>query len=78
MKDDRVDLHFKVKRTIKPQSRKVFDDLGTNMTDAIQKAIPFEIRIPNQTTINALEEAEIKHTSLKAYTSAQAMFKDLG
>lgn len=79
-------LHCKVKRSVKRQARKVFDDLGTNMTDAIrmflvqvaiQKSIPFEIRIPNQTTIEALEEAEIKRISLKSYTSAQEMFKDL-
>lgn len=80
-----VDLHCTVKRSIKRQASKVFDDLGTNMTDAIrmflvqvavQKAIPFEIRMPNQTTIDALEEAERKHTSLKSYSSVQEMIKD--
>lgn len=41
-----------------------------------QKSSFFEIRIPNQTTIDALEEAEQKYTSLKSYDSVQTMFKE--
>lgn len=80
-----TDLHCMVKSSIKRRAQKVLGDLGTNLTDAIrmfltqvalQKAIPFEIRVPNKTTLNAMIEAEEKHASFKSYSSAKEMFKD--
>lgn len=86
MKTEMTDLHCMVKSSVKRRAQKVLDDLGTNMTDAIrmflvqiavQKAIPFEIRMPNKNTIDAINEAERKNTSLKVYSSAKEMFRDL-
>ncbi len=59
----------------------------TNMTDLndkvessdkhqIQKAMSSDIQISNQTTIDAINEAE-EHSSIKSYSSVKEMFKDL-
>jgi len=87
MKVEMADLHCKIKAPIKRKAKKVFDELGINMTDAIrlfltqvtiQKAIPFDIRMPNETTINAMKEAEKENiASLKSYSSAKELFADL-
>lgn len=63
----------------------VLQKLGMNHSEAINlfyaqvellKGLPFDVRIPNKTTIEAMKEAEEKYDSLKSYSSAKEMFKD--
>ena len=60
--------------------------IGLNMSDAInmflnqiilQRGLPFEARIPSDTTIQAMEDA-INDKGLTTYESVYEMFEDLG
>lgn len=71
---------------LKQNVEQILDDLGLNMTQAItlffkqvelQQGLPFEVRIPNEITRAALEDARARH-GLTAFQSAQELFDDLG
>jgi len=60
--------------------------IGLTMSDAInmllnqiilQRGLPFEAKIPKETTIRAMEDA-IKNKDLTTYGSVDEMFEDLG
>ncbi len=79
-------LSFLVSPSLKKESRKIFENLRINMTDAMRmflvqvvkrQAILFEIRMYNRDTIEAIEEVKNNLSSLKRYASSEEMFKDL-
>jgi DNA-damage-inducible protein J len=43
---------------------------------AAEKALPFEVRVPNATTIKAMQSADKKQG--KRFRSSEALFEDLG
>jgi DNA-damage-inducible protein J len=43
---------------------------------AAEKALPFEVKVPNATTVKAMEAADRREG--KRYRSAEALLKDLG
>ena len=64
----------------------VFEQLGLTTTQAItlflrqvelQQGLPFTLKIPNATTIAALQEAKARQ-NLTAYADANELFADLG
>ena len=85
-----TNLNIRIDKTIKETSEKVFEDLGLNMTTAINmflrqvirvNGIPFEIKgnIPNQETIEAIEESiRLENDNSKGYSSIEDLKNALG
>ena len=85
-----TNLNIRIDKTIKETSEKVFEDLGLNMTTAINmflrqvirvNGIPFEIKrnIPNQETIEAIEESiRLANDNSKGYSSIEDLKNALG
>jgi DNA-damage-inducible protein J len=70
---------------IKERAQKIFDALHISMSEAItiyltqvalQKGIPFEIRIPNEVTLAALQDVE-KRTQLRSAKSVKKLFEEM-
>ena len=75
----RTDSHLKEK------VEQIFDKLGLNATSAINifykqvllsHGLPFDVKIPNATTLKAMKEARSGRT-VKGFKSADDMFKSL-
>jgi len=75
----RIDPHLKNKVEL------VFKELGLTATQAItlfykqvelQRGLPFNIKIPNDVTIKALDEA-ISLQNLETFENVEALFADL-
>ena len=71
---------------LKHNVEQILNDLGLNMTQAItlffkqvelQQGLPFDVKIPNEITLSALEDARTRR-DLKAFQSTQDLFDDLG
>lgn len=67
---------------IKAEAERILSKLGISATQAINmlyqqiilnKGIPFEVKIPNETTIAAMEE---DRSSLKSFDSVDDLFDD--
>ena len=77
-------VHIRVDEKIKRQAAKTLAAMGMSVSDAVrmllvrvaaEKALPFEVRVPNATTRKAIEEVERGHG--KRFKSADALLKDL-
>ncbi len=85
-----TNLNIRIDKNIKESSEKVLEELGLNMTTAINiflrqvvrvNGIPFEIKanIPNKETIEAIEEGvKLSQDGSKGYTSIEDLKKALG
>ena len=71
---------------LKQQAEQVFHELGLTTTQAItlfykqvelQRGLPFTVKIPNQITNQALQEAQIRQ-SLEQFNTVEDLFEDLG
>ena len=78
-------IQARIDPEVKEKAQKVLDTLHISMSEAIsvyltqvalERAIPFEIRIPNDVTIAALEEAE-EGRNLQSARSVDALFEEL-
>ncbi len=74
----RIDEH------VKEEATSVLDKMGLTVSDAIrmllirvakEKALPFDVRIPNAATVAAIEEA--RRGGLKSFKNVQELLKDL-
>jgi DNA-damage-inducible protein J len=74
----RIDEH------VKEEATSVLDKMGLTVSDAIrmllirvakEKALPFDVRIPNAETVAAMEEA--RRGGLKSFNNVQDLLKDL-
>ncbi|MBP3504309.1 MAG: type II toxin-antitoxin system RelB/DinJ family antitoxin [Bacilli bacterium] len=84
-----TNLNIRIDKAVKESSEKVFEELGLNMTTAINiflrqvirvNGIPFEIKgnIPKQETIEAMEESiAIANGKEKGYTNIDDLKKAL-
>lgn len=84
-----TNLNIRIDKNIKEASEKVFDDLGLNMSTAINmflrqvirvKGIPFEIKLTNinNETLEAINESIIlANNNNKGYTSIEELKKAL-
>ncbi len=70
---------------LKKETEDILDELGLNTTEAIriffkqvklQHGLPFEIKIPNETTHQAIAEAKAGK-NLKEFDTAKKLFEDL-
>jgi DNA-damage-inducible protein J len=79
-------LSARIDPDLKSEAERVFKHLGLNTTQAItlffkqvelQQGLPFEVRIPNSVTRQALTEAK-ERRNLKTFEDVDALFADLG
>ena len=78
-------VHVRLDEDIKQQAAKVLAGMGISVSDAVrillirvaaEKALPFEVRLPNTTTVKAMRAAD--KGKGKQSRSAEALFKELG
>ena len=85
-----TNLNIRIDKNVKETSEKVFEDLGLNMTTAINmflrqvirvNGIPFEIKgdVPNKETIEAIEESiKLAKDNTEGYSNVEDLKKALG
>lgn len=78
-------VHIRVDRNTKQKAAKTLAAMGLSVSDAVrmmllrvaaEKALPFEVKVPNATTVKAMRAAD--RGEGKRLKSAGALFKDLG
>lgn len=79
-------VQVRVEPEIKEGAEGVLDQLGLSMTDAVriflkqvalQKGLPFAVRMPNAVTAYAMKAAD-EGKGLQTFGSTEEAFKDLG
>lgn len=80
-----ANIHCRIDPILKEEADVILHQLGLNMTDAIRiflaqiilkDGIPFDVKIPNKTTIAAIEESRDK-SKLRKVSSIDNLFKEL-
>ena len=78
-------VHVRVDEKTKQRAAKTLAGMGISVSDAVrmllvrvaaERALPFEVRIPNATTVKAMRAAD--RGKGKRSRSADALFEDLG
>lgn len=78
-------VHIRVDEKVKERAAKTLSTMGMSVSDAVrillvrvaaEKALPFEVKVPNRTTVKAMQAAD--RGKGKRFKSASALFKDLG
>jgi DNA-damage-inducible protein J len=78
-------IHVRVDQKVKEAASEALAKLGMSMSEAIrimlarvvaEKALPFEIRIPNAATVKAIRSAGKNQG--KRFRTVKALFQDLG
>lgn len=85
-----VSTNIKIDSELKKEAQRLFDDLGLNLSTAInmflkqavrEQAIPFRVgaQVPNAVTLAALAEGEemLKDPTAPRFSSVEALFEDL-
>ena len=76
-------VHIRVEEKVKERAAKTLAAMGMSLSDAVrillvrvaaEKALPFDVKVPNTTTWKAMEAAD--RGTGKRYKSARALFKD--
>ena len=71
---------------LKASAENVFQALGLTTTQAITlffkqveltQGLPFEVRVPNEVTMQALEQARVRE-DVESYNTLDDLFEDLG
>ncbi len=81
-------INFRVDESVKSQAAKVFEELGLDVTTALNiflraaiyyNGIPFEIRRPNPETLEAMQEAEriAKDDTVPSYSNIEDLMEAL-
>ncbi|HYN15933.1 MAG TPA: type II toxin-antitoxin system RelB/DinJ family antitoxin [Terriglobales bacterium] len=78
-------VHVRVDDKVKEKAAKTLAEMGMSVSDAVrmllvrvaaEKALPFEVKVPNPTTVKAMKAADRRRG--KRFKTAGALFKDLG
>jgi DNA-damage-inducible protein J len=78
-------VHVRVYEKTKQMAAKTLAEMGISVSDAVrmllvrvaaEKALPFDVRVPNATTVKAMRAAD--KGKGKRLNSAGALFEDLG
>ena len=78
-------VHVRVDQKTKERAAKTLAAMGISVSDAVrmllvrvaaEKALPFEVKVPNATTVKAMRAAN--RGKGKRLNSAGVLFKDLG
>ena len=79
-------ISARIDSDLKRDAEAVFDALGLTATQAItlfyrqvelERGLPFEVRLPNEATRAALEEARARR-NLESFDTVDDLFEDLG
>lgn len=77
-------VHVRVEKRVKIQAAKALAEMGLSVSDAIrvlltrvavEKALPFEVKIPNRATAAAMQEA--RQGGLPSFRSVSDLMNDL-
>lgn len=78
-------VHVRIDETVKNKAAKTLAKMGMSVSDAVrlllvrvatEKALPFSVKVPNATTIKAMQAAD--RGEGKRYNSTEDLFRDLG
>ena len=78
-------VHVRVDEKVKDDAAKTLAAMGMSVSDAVrmllvrvaaEKALPFDVRVPNAVTVKAMRAADQRKG--KRFKTADALFKDLG
>ena len=78
-------LHIRIDEKVKEQAAETLAEMGMSVSDAVrmllvrvaaEKALPFDVRVPNPTTVRAMKAADRRKG--KRFRSPEALLKDLG
>lgn len=78
-------VHVRVDEKVKVEAAATLAKMGISVSDAVrmmlvrvaaEKALPFEVRLPNPTTVKAMQSADKKRG--KRFLTRKALFEDLG
>jgi DNA-damage-inducible protein J len=78
-------VHVRVDEKVKAKATATLAKMGISVSDAVrmmlvrvaeEKALPFEVRVPNARTVKAMQSADKKQG--KRFRSPEALFEDLG
>jgi len=78
-------VHVRVDEKTKEKAVKALAGMGISVSDAVrmllvrvaaEKALPFQVRVPNAATVKAMRAAD--RGKGKRHSSADGLFKDLG
>lgn len=78
-------VHIRVDQKVKQKAAKTLEAMGISISDAVrmllvrvaaEKALPFDVKVPNSTTVKAMRAADRRQG--KRYKSADDLFNDLG
>jgi len=78
-------VHIRVDDKVKEKAAKTLAEMGMSVSDAVrmllvrvaaEKALPFEVKVPNPTTVKAMKAAGRGRG--KRFKTANALLKDLG
>jgi DNA-damage-inducible protein J len=78
-------VHVRVDGKVKAKATATLAKMGISVSDAVrmmlvrvaeEKALPFEVRVPNARTVKAMQSADKKQG--KRFRSPEALFEDLG
>ncbi|MGH7450210.1 MAG: type II toxin-antitoxin system RelB/DinJ family antitoxin [bacterium] len=79
-------INIRLESRLRDEAEKVLGNLGVSLGEAVkiflsqvvlQKGFPFEVKIPNQETINAFEQTERRKDELKTYDSPEELFAEM-
>jgi len=77
-------VHVRVDQKVKQRAAKTLAAMGISVSDAVrillvrvaaEKALPFDVKVPNATTVKAMQAAN--KGAGKRYKSADDLFEDL-
>lgn len=77
-------VHIRVDEKLKQEACAALEDMGLSLSDAVrlllvrvaaEKALPFEIRVPNKSTIYAMEE--VKSGKMETFASIASLMANL-
>ena len=78
-------VHVRIDQRVKKKATKALATMGLSVSDAVrmmlvrvaaEDALPFDVRVPNPTTVRAMQAAD--RGEGRRYSSAEALLKDLG
>jgi DNA-damage-inducible protein J len=78
-------VHIRIDQKTKQEAAKTLAAMGMSVSDAVrilllrvaaEKALPFDVKVPNVTTVKAMRAAD--RGKGKRLKSTNALFKDLG
>ncbi|TVR36389.1 MAG: type II toxin-antitoxin system RelB/DinJ family antitoxin [Balneolaceae bacterium] len=78
-------VRARIEPGLKKETERILDQLGLNTTEAIriffkqiklQRGLPFEMKIPNETTHQAIIEAK-ERKDVKEFEAIEELFEDL-